>query len=149
METGQIAIFLAEHFVITVRYGPLGDITGIRRRLNPTPISWRSVQPPWPTRSWMRPSMGTWPSPRKSHATSRSSRSPCSARGADQRCRDDLPDQARELEMRRAVSPLVAFSHALVRDSVRVFQKSCIPISGISATICCAWLSTPKATINC
>ena len=80
VETGQIAIFLAEHFVITVRYGPLGDITGIRRRLESDPDFWRSVQPPWPTRSWMRPSMGTWPSPRKSHATSRSSRSPCSAR---------------------------------------------------------------------
>lgn len=33
VETGQISIFLGEHFVITVRYGPLGDIAAIRQRL--------------------------------------------------------------------------------------------------------------------
>jgi magnesium transporter len=37
VETGQISIFLSEHYVITVRYGPLGDLTGIRRRLESTP----------------------------------------------------------------------------------------------------------------
>lgn len=37
VETGQLSIFIGQHFIITVRYGPLGDISQIRRRLEGNP----------------------------------------------------------------------------------------------------------------
>jgi magnesium transporter len=37
VETGQLSIFIGRHFIVTVRYGPLGDISKIRRRLEGHP----------------------------------------------------------------------------------------------------------------
>lgn len=45
VETGQLAVFVGEHFIVTVRLGPLGDLDDVRRELEKDPDMLRHGPP--------------------------------------------------------------------------------------------------------
>ncbi len=119
VETGQISIFLGEHFVITVRYGPLGDITRIRRRLEANP-DFLSHGATAVAHAIMDATVDGYLSVaeeinRDIEELEESVFSPERTNDAEMIYRI----KRENLEMRRAVSPLVSIAHQLVRDEVR------------------------------
>jgi magnesium transporter len=127
VETGQIAIFLAEHFVITVRYGPLGDITGIRRRLESDP-DFLAFGPTAVAHAIMDATVDGYLAVAEEVARDIEELEE-SVFSAERTSDAEMIYRIKRenLEMRRAVSPLVAFSHALVRDSVRGIPEELHP----------------------
>jgi len=118
VETGQISIFLGEHFVITVRYGPLGDITGIRRRLENDP-GFLAHGPTAVAHAIMDATVDGYLSVAEEvnkdiEELEESVFSPARTNDAEMIYRI----KRENLEMRRAVSPLVGVSHALVRGEI-------------------------------
>ncbi|MEZ5157245.1 MAG: magnesium/cobalt transporter CorA [Candidatus Nanopelagicales bacterium] len=118
VETGQISIFLGENFVITVRYGPLGDITSIRRRLESTP-ELLGNGPTAVAHAIMDATVDGYISVaeevnRDIEQLEESVFSTARTDDAEMIYRI----KRENLEMRRAVTPLIAISHALVRNNV-------------------------------
>lgn len=118
VETGQIAIFLGSNFVITVRFGPLGDIAGIRHRLEskprmlalgPTAVAHAIMDATVDRYLEVADEVG-----RDIEDLEESVFSPDRTNDAEQIYRV----KRENLEMRRAVQPMVAIAHELVRESV-------------------------------
>jgi magnesium transporter len=118
VETGQIAIFLGDHFVITVRFGPLGDVTAIRRRLEasphllmhgPTSVAHAIMDTTVDGYLAVAEEVG-----RDIEQLEESVFSPKRTNDAEMIYRV----KRENLEMRRAVTPLVGVSHSLVRGDV-------------------------------
>jgi magnesium transporter len=118
VETGQISIFIGEHYVITVRYGPLGDITSIRRALEADPK--RLVHGPTAAaHAIMDATVDGYLAVAEEvnkdiEQLEESVFSPARTNDAESIYRV----KRENLEMRRAVAPLVPVAHALVRDAV-------------------------------
>ncbi len=118
VETGQISLFLGEHFVITVRYGPLGDISSIRRRLEGNPQV-LALGPTAVAHAIMDATVDGYLAVAEEvnkdiEQLEESVFSPERTNDAEMIYRV----KRENLEMRRAVIPLVAISNALVRDDV-------------------------------
>lgn len=118
VETGQIAIFLTSHFVITVRYGPLGDITRIRRRLEADP-EFLAMGPTAVAHAIMDATVDGYLSVAEEVGKDIEELEE-SVFSAERTNNAEMIYRIKRenLEMRRAVSPLVAKSHALVRGDV-------------------------------
>jgi magnesium transporter len=118
VETGQIAIFIGEHYVITVRFGPLGDITSIRRALESDPNR-LAHGPTAAAHAIMDATVDGYLSVAEEvnkdiEQLEESVFSPARTNDAENIYRV----KRENLEMRRAVAPLVPVAHALVRDAV-------------------------------
>ena len=118
VETGQISIFLSENFVITVRFGPLGDITSIRHRLEHDP-KFLGYGPAAVAHAIMDATVDGYVDvsdevSRDIEQLEESVFSPKRTSDAEMIYRV----KRENLEMRRAVMPLVPISHALVRSEV-------------------------------
>jgi magnesium transporter len=118
VETGQLSIFIGEHFVLTVRYGPLGDIAQIRRRLErdpdflrhgPTAVAHAILDATVDGYLAVSEEIG-----RDIEQLEESVFSPARTNDAEMIYRV----KRENLEMRRAVQPLVGVAHALVRGAV-------------------------------
>lgn len=118
VETGQLSIFIGDHFVITVRYGPLGDITRIRRRLEhnpeflrhgPTAVAHAILDATVDGYIAVAEEIG-----RDIEQLEESVFSAGRTNDAEMIYRV----KRENLEMRRAVAPLAMISHALVREEV-------------------------------
>ena len=118
VETGQISIFVGEHFIITVRFGPLGELTAIRRRLE-TDTQMLSQGPLSVAHAIMDATVDGYIAVadevnRDVEQLEESVFSPQRTNDAEGIYRV----KRENLEMRRAVAPLVPIAHALVRDDV-------------------------------
>jgi magnesium transporter len=118
VETGQISIFLGDHFVITVRYGPLGDITSIRRRLEANP-DLLVHGPTAVAHAIMDATVDGYIAVAEEvnkdiEELEESVFSPQRTNDAEMIYRV----KRENLEMRRAVNPLISVSHALVRGDI-------------------------------
>lgn len=118
VETGQIAIFLSEHYVITVRFGPLGDISTIRHRLESDP-EMLALGPSAVAHAIMDATVDEYLAVAEEVNTDieqleESVFSPERTSDAEKIYRV----KRENLEMRRAVAPLVPIAHGLVRANV-------------------------------
>lgn len=118
VETGQLSVFIGPHFILTVRYGPLGDITRIRRRLEadpaflrhgPTAVAHAILDATVDGYLAVAEEIG-----RDIEQLEESVFSPARTNDAEMIYRV----KRENLEMRRAVQPLVVVSQELVRGSV-------------------------------
>jgi magnesium transporter len=127
VETGQISIFLGEHFVITVRFGPLGEVTSIRERLEAHP-ELLAHGPTSVAHAIMDATVDGYLSVaeevnRDIEQLEESVFSPARTSDAEAIYRV----KRENLEMRRAVNPLVAVAHSLVRGEVRGIPEALKP----------------------
>ncbi len=119
VETGQISIFLGEHFVITVRFGPLGEVRSIRDRLEAHP-ELLAYGPTSVAHAIMDTTVDGYLSVaeevnRDIEQLEESVFSPARTNDAESIYRV----KRENLEMRRAVNPLVSVAHSLVRGDVK------------------------------
>jgi magnesium transporter len=118
VETGQLSIFIGDHFVLTVRYGPLGDISRIRLRLESDPEFLRHG-PTAVAHAILDATVDGYLAvaeeiSRDIEQLEESVFSPGRTNDAEMIYRV----KRENLEMRRAVQPLVTVSQELVRGSV-------------------------------
>jgi len=118
VETGQISIFVGEHFIITVRFGPLGELTAIRRGLE-TDTQMLSMGPLAVAHAIMDATVDGYLAVadevnRDVEQLEESVFSPQRTNDAEGIYRV----KRENLEMRRAVAPLVPIAHSLVRDQI-------------------------------
>jgi magnesium transporter len=118
VETGQLSIFIGEHFIVTVRYGPLGDISTIRRRLESRPEFLR-LGPTAVAHAILDATVDAYIAVAEEigkdiEQLEESVFSPERTSDAEMIYRV----KRENLEMRRAVQPLVGIAHELVREAV-------------------------------
>lgn len=127
VETGQLSIFIGPHFILTVRYGPLGDISRIRRRLENDPEFLRNG-PTAVAHAILDTTVDGYLAvaeeiSRDIEQLEESVFSPARTNDAEMIYRV----KRENLEMRRAVAPLVGVSHELVRGSVQGIPEEMHP----------------------
>lgn len=118
VETGQLSIFIGQHFIVTVRYGPLGDISTIRRRLESQPEFLRHG-PTAVAHAILDATVDAYIAVSEEitkdiEDLEESVFSPERTSDAEMIYRV----KRENLEMRRAVQPLIAIAHELVRETV-------------------------------
>lgn len=118
VETGQLSIFIGAHFVVTVRYGPLGDISHIRQRLERNPDLLRHG-PTAVAHAILDATVDGYLAVSEEitkdiEQLEESVFSPERTSDAEMIYRV----KRENLEMRRAVQPLVTVAHELVREAV-------------------------------
>ena len=148
VETGQIAIFLAEHFVITVRYGPLVTSPASAAGWNPTRFpgvrsNRRGPRDHGCDRRWV---LGRRRGSRTRHRGAEES-----VFSAERTSDAEMIYRIkRENLWRCGVQSVPGRLLPRARPGFRAgIPEELHPYFRDPATIRCAWLSTPKATINC
>ena len=127
VETGQLSIFIGDHFILTVRYGPLGDISRIRRRLESDPAFLRNG-PTAVAHAILDATVDGYLAvaeeiSRDIEQLEEQVFSPARTNDAEMIYRV----KRENLEMRRAVQPLVGVSHDLVRGGVQGIPEEMHP----------------------